>query len=324
MRYLGYRTTFLIAACVMLASALFFILSSRFIQPHPGRSIKGRFSKTLSVNLVLATIVLGALLCTQLLEHIAVINTLMLLLVIGSCIFILRFAFKQQDKLSRQKLIAFLILALTALVFWTLYALEPSLLTIFIENNVSRTIGSSTIPPSAYYSLDAIFVIIFGLVLSWLWVFLEKRRRDPSLPTKFSISLVCMGIGFLVILFGIYLANPHTHLVNMSWVILGYLCFSIAELLIAPIGLSMVGRLAPKGQEGMLMGIWTVFIGFGAIISEYIGKLTATPKRGLPVETNTIYSHSFLAVGLSSIAIGIIAALLIPWLKTLIKPQVTN
>jgi len=178
--------------------------------------------------------------------------------------------------------------------------------------------GSWTIPASVSYSLDPFYVITIGLVFSWLWYHLAKKGRDPSIPTKFSTSLIFMGFGFLIFILGIHHANVITHLVGKHWILLGYLFLTIAELLIAPIGYAMVGRLSPVGKEGLLMGIWTVFIGLGSIISGYLANLAVIPKNLTLVQSNVIYSKVFLHVGMTTIVLGLIIIPLIPFIKKLI------
>ena len=87
-----------------------------------------------------------------------------------------------------------------------------------------------------------------------------------------------MGLGFWVFALGI-ITLAGVHLINPLWILLGYVFLTTAELLISPIGYSMVGRLSPEGKEGILMGVWTLFIGFGAIISSYLANLTTTKNK---------------------------------------------
>ena len=106
-------------------------------------------------------------------------------------------------------------------------------------------------------------------------------------------------------------------LTSSIWIVLCYVFLAIAELLVSPISMSMIGRLSPPGKEGTLMGIWQVFIGFSGVLSGYVAKLAVTPEHGIAVNTNPIYSHVFFEIGIVSILLGIISAFFVPTLKRL-------
>ena len=83
----------------------------------------------------------------------------------------------------------------------------------------------------------------------------------------------------------------------------------------------MVGRLSPEGKEGTLMGVWTLFTGFGAVLSGYLANLTVINTTN-PVSTNPVYSKYFIAFGSASILIGIIIAFFVPKIRRLIEIKV--
>lgn len=313
----GYHTAFVIATWAMLASLLTFLLSLRIIKAHPGRSINPITSYKLSWFPLLAVIVIGGLICTLLLRYTQFNDLILGVLTFGSIITMLYLAFRQKNHIARSKLLAYIILCIVALGFWSLYMLEPSLLTIFIAQNVNRTVFGLMIPAATYYSLDAFFVIVMGFFFSWLWRRLSRANKNPSLPTKFSLALILVGLGYVVFRIGIHFANPTTHLTHSFWVVFGYFFLTVGELLLVPIGMSMVGRLSPKGMEGFLMGIWTLFAGYGAIVSGYIANFTVIPKGETLVQSNFIYSRTFLEVGLITVAMGILTFAIMPWLKKL-------
>lgn len=319
-QYLNYRDAFIFAAIGVLFSLGLFLWLAKRIQPYPGRSMDAQVNLN-NTTIFLILSVLSAvviIVCAYLMEHVELNNFLLWALVIISSICLLYIAAQQKDKLARLKILAFLLLCIIAIGFWALYMLEPSLVTMFIANNVNRHLFSDEIPASTYYALDPFYVITVGLLFTWLWRYLENKGKDLSLPSKFSLSLLSMGSGYWLFALGILLAGT-TYFVNMSWVILGYLFLTIAELLISPIGLSMVGRLSPKGKEGLLMGMWQLFIGLSAVISGYLANLAVVPQKGLPTETNHVYKHVFTEIGLMTISVGLVAILLIPLIKRLIS-----
>ncbi|MDF2691134.1 MAG: hypothetical protein K0S29_989 [Gammaproteobacteria bacterium] len=316
-QYFGYPAAFALSGILLLVSIAIFIGFKHWIISDEG-------PKNLAFSSISLTVLgLGlSVLAFVLLRHLALNNVLLWILVVGASIGMLYYAFKQKDKIARYKMLALLILCILSIGFWSLYMLEPSLLTVFIAQNVNRHLFNFTIPASSYYSLDSFFVIILGFFFSWLWKFLAKRNQEPSLPTKFALSLTTMGAGYLVFVLGIMLVDNQAALVNSGWIVLGYALLASAELMISPIGLSMIGVLMPKGNEGLGMGIWQTFTGLSGIISGYLANLAVTPDSGTPVQTNPIFAASLLKIGLGTVIIGVIAACLVPFIKKLLKSPV--
>ncbi len=315
----GYHYAFVAAAAALIVAIISLLLSWKMIQPHPTRSMAPQIKWPGGLN-YLALIVFGGVfipLALLMLKEVHLNNMLLWLLVIGASIGLIVLAWKQRDKIARYKLYAFLALCIISIVFWSLYMLESSLLTIFIEKNVNRVFFGSTIPPSAFYGLDPFFIISLGFFFSWAWRHLAERNKNPTLPTKFSASLIVMGCGYLLFVVGIYFCNQ-LHQTSMFWVVAGYLFLTTAELLLSPVGLAMVGRLSPVGKEGILMGVWQLFTGFSAVVSGYLASMTVVPKARTPAVNNPIYSSSFTRIGLAAVIIGVITIFFIPAIKRLI------
>lgn len=314
--YLGYAHTFLISAILCFISALIFLTVNCQIKTYKLGAMLPQAGFKFSTNLLLIFLAIIVLVpaCAVLIKYVTLNNIVLWILGALSIAHIFQLAFGQKDHQAKLKLYAFLILELFSISFWVLYMLEPSLLTVFIEKNVMRTIAGHVIPPSVFYSLDPLFVILFGVVLSWTWKKLAQRNRDLSLPLKFTLSLFCMGLGYLLFKLGIQ-ANGVNAQSHLSWIIFAYVFLALAELLISPIGMSMAGRLAPEGKEGRMMGIWQVFTGLSALISGYVASMTVMPKHEALSVSNAVYSHTFGMVGWITVGLGVIALLLVPTLK---------
>src|SRR3546814_14965349 len=67
---------------------------------------------------------------------------------------------------------------------------------------------------------------------------------DPSPSIKFALGLILLGLGFIALYCGIQLTDSYC--ISLAWLVLAYFLHTLAELCIAPVGLSMITRLAPK------------------------------------------------------------------------------
>lgn len=317
---LGYRIALWVGASSQILLLGFFAFTHHLIRPFKGRSMDSQLglSKLMNNLSLVGLSIIGIPLSVLLIHNSKIDDIFLSILVVAVSILVIRMAFQQKQAIARYKLFVFLILSFISIIFWALYTLEPSLLTIFIESNVDRKIFSTIIPAATFYGLDPLYIILFGIGFGALWKYLAQRDKDLSLPTKFASALIMIGLGFWVFLLGIKFVDS-THLVNMSWVFIGYLPLTIGELLIGPIGMAMVGRLSPPKQEGLLMGVWQLFTGFAAVISNYLADLAIVPKTGTAASTNPIYAQAFWEIGLAGMVVGVIAFALVPYIKGLLK-----
>ena len=90
--------------------------------------------------------------------------------------------------------------------------------------------------------------------------YLTRKNKNPSLPVKFTSSLFFVGIGYIAITLLISVTGIDARF-SVLWFFPVYFIFTMGELMIGPIGFSMVDRLSPLDKEGVLMGIWQLCIG---------------------------------------------------------------
>ena len=299
--HFSYQVLFAVSILYLLGSVIASFWLLRNYQPHGSRVLSQKPLHLKHLPLWIVSVVIVSYLVTLLLQYPSSNTLLQILLAIGAIAVVLWVALRQPTTQARNKVLAFLVLTLIALCYWALYNLEPSLLSVFIEKYVNRTIGSWTIPAGSFFAFDGLFVIINGLMFAWLWPQLAKRGKMPSLYTKFGLGLSLMGLAF-VYLHWLAGASTGTSLVGLLPMVLTYWFFALAELLIGPIGIAMVGNLTPHGWEGSFMGVWQLFIGIGAVSVVFLGRYTVIPTHGKP---DNAYATLFGNVGVTIFIIGL-------------------
>ena len=158
---------------------------------------------------------------------------------------------------------------------------------------------------------NAAYILIFGPVLAALWVALAKRGREPSTPAKFGLALILVGAGFLILVAG---AGAPGTLMPILFIFLLYLCHTLGELCLSPVGLSAMSKLAPSRMIGLMMGIWFLAMALG----EYVAGMIAGATGGAD---GTASRDGVLSVygdiGWWSVAIGIFVIAIAPFVKRL-------
>lgn len=219
---------------------------------------------------------------------------------------------------EQRRMCAYLILALGALVFWTLYQLAPMGLMLFTEHNINLRVYGIQVAPQWVQNINTL-VIVFGGPLLAIWFRnLRERGWRIDIPLQFSASLFMIGLGMLVLPLGIALAGGDG-IVAFKWIVISYVLQSIAELLLSPIGYAMIGKLAPARYQGVMMGCWMMVTGVASVLSGYVSALMPENSGSTPLLTNPGYSHIFSLLGWGSAAVGLVLICLIPLLRRLIQ-----
>jgi POT family proton-dependent oligopeptide transporter len=215
---------------------------------------------------------------------------------------------------------AYLILTIGSLMFWSLYQMAPSGLMLFAVNNVDLMVGPVKIQPQWIQNINTVCIVLGGPVLASLFTRMRARGWRIDIPKQFAASLLLMAVAFLILPLGIKLAGADGKSA-FAWLFLSYVLQSIGELLIMPIGYAMIGKLAPKQYQGVMMGSWMLVTGLASLFAGDFSGMIPEPTGTTAVATNPGYAKLFAELGAGSLAVGIVLVVLIPFLRKLITDK---
>ena len=215
---------------------------------------------------------------------------------------------------------AYLILTLGSLMFWSLYQMAPNGLMLFAVNNVDLMIGPVKIQPQWIQNINTVCIVLGGPVFAALFTRMRGRGWRIDIPQQFAASLLLMAVAFFLLTLGIKLAGTDGKSAFI-WLFLNYVLQSIGELLIMPIGYAMIGKLAPKQFQGVMMGSWMLVTGLASLFAGDFSGMIPEPTGTTIVATNAGYAKLFTELGLGSLAVGIALVVLIPFLRKLITDK---
>jgi POT family proton-dependent oligopeptide transporter len=174
---------------------------------------------------------------------------------------------------EKQRIFVICILSFVSILFWTAYTQGWSSMSVFALRYTDHHYFGFNMPESWILSLESFYLIILAFPLAWLYHWLAKRRLDPSPPLKTALSLIAIGLCFVIMMIGSRHVMPHAQTASISplYPIFAYFMMALGEMLLAPIGLSLVTHLSPHRYTAFLVGVWYVCIG----ISFYLGGLFA-------------------------------------------------
>lgn len=239
-------------------------------------------------------------------------------LMIGVLFFL---SFTRDSKPEQKKMLACVVLMVAAFIFWTLYQVAPMGLTLFIKHNVKTTLFGYKISPQWLQNVNTLVIVFGGPMISRYLVKLDSKGYKVNIPTQFVLALMLVGISFLILSLGIFYADGYGF-TSIYWVIISYVLQSVGELLLSPVGYAMIGQLAPKKLQGVMMGSWMMVTGVAATLSNHFSNLmvgnTITTN---PLVTNTTFSHEFYRLGCGALLTGFALLALVPFLKRLMDDE---
>jgi|CXWL01.1.fsa_nt_gi amino acid/peptide:H+ symporter len=220
---------------------------------------------------------------------------------------------------ERGMMIAALVMIFFSVVFWMLFEQAGSSLSLFAERSTDLTVFPGVSMTAAQtQSFNAGFIVLLALPFSAMWVWLNKRKFEPSTPVKFALGLIQVGLGFFIVVFGAQFAGDDFK-VPLIFLALLYLLHTTGELFLSPVGLSMVTKLSPARVVGLMMGVWFLSSSLAHILAAIIAQRTSADTIGGQVIDRAgqlqSYVLVFTSVGIIGVAAGLVLLLISPVLK---------
>ena len=120
---------------------------------------------------------------------------------------------------------------------------------------LSYAASGPEIPASWFQNVNPIAILVFASLFSVMWLKLDKMKLNPRTPIKFALGMFFGAAAFYIMTQASNLADTGI-LVSPLWLVSVYVIMTLGELMLSPIGLSMVTKLAPKKLVSVVMGLW--------------------------------------------------------------------
>ena len=216
-------------------------------------------------------------------------------------------------KVERQRLLVIVALTMLMTLFWGFYELAGSTLTLFALRNINLVL----INASQTNAITALYIILFAIPFSWVWVTLSKKKVNPYTPYKFAFGLLILGVGYMIYAMSGNFADTAGR-VPFAFMLLGYLMFSTGELFMSPVGLSKVTELAPAKIVSFMMGVWFLSSAFAFRLVGLVGGLLAvegSADEADPIVSLAIYTEGFQNIAYVTLGGAALAFIIAPLLK---------
>ncbi|KPH13861.1 peptide MFS transporter [Chryseobacterium sp. ERMR1:04] len=177
-----------------------------------------------------------------------------------------------ENKIERQRIWVIYIVSFFIIFFWAAFEQAGSSLTFIADNQTDRNIFGWNMPPSMVQIFNGLFVVALALPFSILWDKLRAKGKEPVSPMKQAMGLALIALSYFIIAYNVKdLGN--TGLLAIKWLMLLYLIQTMGELCLSPIGLSLVGKLAPKRFASLLYGVFFISNAAGYALAGSLGAI---------------------------------------------------
>jgi proton-dependent oligopeptide transporter, POT family len=175
-------------------------------------------------------------------------------------------------KVERDRILVIYIVSFFIIFFWAAFEQAGSSLTFIADNQTDRNFFGWNMPPSMVQIFNGIFVVALAVPFSILWDKLRAKGKEPISPMKQAFGLAFIALSYFIIAHNVKdLGN--NGLLAVKWLILLYLIQTLGELCLSPIGLSLVGKLAPKRFSSLLYGVFFLSNASGYALAGTLGSI---------------------------------------------------
>ena len=352
----GWWAGFGLGGLGMLAGFVVFVLGRGWLEgrgepPDPQRLVRPVFGPINREVMIYGGGLLGIAFVFLLVRHNAAVGWLLAFGSIGVLGYVGRYMVTQADRVERQRLLLAMTLILGSIVFWTLFEQAGSSLNLFAARNVQLSLLSRPVilpvlgrqlflgthemlaaaAPAAgriwvdmgltgsqLQSVNPGFILLFAPVFAAIWAFLGRRDRDPNPMIKFGLSLIQVGLAFLVLVWSAMFADAAFR-TPIIFITLSYFLQSTGELCLSPVGMSQTTKLSPVILVSTMMAVWFLGISWaewiGGIVAQLAGAETIAGQVVDPAKALATSVHVFGVLGVFAMAVGVLFLALSPWLS---------
>ena len=283
----AFKYGFLAASIAMLiGTTTFYFLKDKYVRTPEGRPIGGLPSKHdaadyeegeatsahfTSKALTIAVLAFISLAC---IFFFVVGQNVIYSIIYGSGITLagLILSDKSLTKVETDRILVIYIVSFFIIFFWAAFEQAGSSLTFIADNQTDRNFLGWEMPPSMVQIFNGVFVVMLAVPFSMLWDKLRAAGKEPISPMKQSFGLALIAISYFIIAHNVKDLGNH-NLLAVKWLILLYLIQTFGELCLSPIGLSLVGKLAPKRFASLLFGVFFLSNASGYALAGTLGSI---------------------------------------------------
>lgn len=276
--------------------------AAREVQPDQQGSDEGTTVWRDTLLITAATALLAALMVISDWPGYGWVRNVVLLAPVAAVVW---FATRQPPE--QRRIAAILVFFLAAMIFWAIFEQAGLSIALFADQLTRNEFAGSSFPSAWYLALNSLFVILLAPLFAALWT--KLGTQQPSSPVKFALGIGFLAASFLLMVPAALLTAEGK--VSPLWLVGLYFLQTVGELLLSPVGLSTMTKLAPVRATGLVLGIWFLGSAFG---NKLAGVLGAGFQSSNAEALSQFFLHQALFVGVAALLLLALTPLVKSWM----------
>ncbi|MDM4766649.1 peptide MFS transporter [Pelomonas sp. SE-A7] len=203
-----------------------------------------------------------------------------------------------RGKIRLAALLPLLGVGLAVMLFRSAYAQSGNTVALWVDQSVDLRLLGWQLPATWVQALDPLFVFLFTPFLVAHWRRQAQRGREPTQLGKMAMGAAGVALAYLLLAAVAAASSAGDGPVSVAWVLAFFVIYTLAELFILPVGLSLFARLAPPGLGATLIAAWFLAAFAGNLLSGLVGRLW------LPLGPAGFFSLLAGLAGAAALALG--------------------
>jgi len=164
-------------------------------------------------------------------------------------------------------------------------------------------------------SINPGWVILLTPLVVAFFTWMRRKKKEPSTATKIAFGLFISALSALVMVGAVYASKNGGEKASVLWLISSYGVITVGELLLSPMGLSLVSKLSPVRITSLMMGGWFLATSIGNKLSGVLSSMWD--------QYNHKANFFWLNFGLLMVA-TIMCFAMLKWLNKIMKEKGVN
>lgn len=165
------------------------------------------------------------------------------------------------------------------IMFWAIYEQQGNTLQLWADDKTDWNFLGFVVPSSWFQSFNPFMIFIFAPLLNMVWAWQAKRGKEPSSVAKMGIGCILCGAAYILMILAAK-SVPGAEKGSIIWLVGTVFVFTMGELYLSPIGLSLVTKISPAPIVSMMMGVWFLSSFVGNYMTGYLGTFySVMPKE---------------------------------------------
>ena len=183
---------------------------------------------------------------------------------------------------ERRAVVALLCVFALVPFFWATYDQQSNTLLLWVEDYTERLIDlgfwKGEIPTTWFLALNPLMIFVLTPILIKLWAVQSKLGRDMSTIAKLGFAFFCIALANVLMVIAASGLAPDAK--ASPWWLVGYFTIvTLGELHLAPVGLTLISRLAPPRVLSLMMGVWLAATFPGDVLGGWLGGFWSTMAK---------------------------------------------